>query len=239
DWLAPFAEKARKRGDKGEFWWELRTCAYYDEFEKPKINYGHFQSKPLYSFDMNKNYSNNKAYIIPNSDSFLLGYLNSNVCWFVFTAMTTMVRGGFFEATTQNIVKLPIPKANKQEKAHIAQLAKECQQLAEQRYQQQHTLRRRIPDLRPADCEAKLSKKLMAWWELDFSAFQQAIKQRYKYAMTLQERIEWQTLFDDYQAKIQDQSQQLHTKETELNQAVYRLFQLTHDEIELLESHLR
>jgi len=30
--LLRFSEKAEKRYDKGEYWWELRACDYYDEF---------------------------------------------------------------------------------------------------------------------------------------------------------------------------------------------------------------
>ena len=26
-----------QRDDQGDYWWELRPCAYYDKFEKPKI----------------------------------------------------------------------------------------------------------------------------------------------------------------------------------------------------------
>ena len=37
DHLEPFKTKAEKRADKGEFWWELRACDYYEEFEKNKI----------------------------------------------------------------------------------------------------------------------------------------------------------------------------------------------------------
>jgi hypothetical protein len=32
--LLEFAGKAEKRYDKGDYWWELRACDYYDEFEK-------------------------------------------------------------------------------------------------------------------------------------------------------------------------------------------------------------
>ena len=31
-YLEPFEIAAQKRGDKGEFWWKLRACAYYDDF---------------------------------------------------------------------------------------------------------------------------------------------------------------------------------------------------------------
>ena len=36
-YLKPFEEAARKRQDKGQFWWELRPCDYYDAFEMSKI----------------------------------------------------------------------------------------------------------------------------------------------------------------------------------------------------------
>ena len=28
------------RDDQGDYWWELRPCVYYEEFEKPKIVWG-------------------------------------------------------------------------------------------------------------------------------------------------------------------------------------------------------
>ena len=35
--LQPFTDAARRRQDKGDYWWELRTCDYYAAFEQPKI----------------------------------------------------------------------------------------------------------------------------------------------------------------------------------------------------------
>ena len=35
--LLPFKNQATKRTDKGDFWWELRACDYYTEFENPKL----------------------------------------------------------------------------------------------------------------------------------------------------------------------------------------------------------
>ncbi len=51
DHLLPFADKAQKRYDKGEYWWELRTCDYYADFEKPKIIYPNICKKPEFTFD--------------------------------------------------------------------------------------------------------------------------------------------------------------------------------------------
>ena len=49
--LKPLEEPLRKRQDKGRFWWELRSCAYWDAFEKPKIFYQEIQFHPAYSLD--------------------------------------------------------------------------------------------------------------------------------------------------------------------------------------------
>ncbi len=49
--LKPLEEALRKRQDKGRYWWELRPCAYWDAFEKPKIFYQEIQFHPAYSLD--------------------------------------------------------------------------------------------------------------------------------------------------------------------------------------------
>lgn len=36
-YLKEYEVKAKKRDDQGDYWWELRHCAYYPEFEKEKI----------------------------------------------------------------------------------------------------------------------------------------------------------------------------------------------------------
>lgn len=55
----------------------------------------------------------------------------------------------------------PIPPTTDSQKAEIGKLAERCQQLAEQRYQKQHAVRNRIPDLCPD--VAKLNTKLNHW----------------------------------------------------------------------------
>ncbi|RZN34824.1 MAG: restriction endonuclease subunit R [Methanosarcinales archaeon] len=93
--LKPFSEKAQKRYDKGEYWWELRACDYYIEFEKPKIAYLIFQVKPTFTFDDGGNYCNNATYIIPNKDLLLLGILNSKLGWFLISSYCTQIQNGY------------------------------------------------------------------------------------------------------------------------------------------------
>ena len=82
--LEPFAKAAEKRCDKGEFWWELRACDYYGEFEKPKFMLPDISLRGNLNFDDTNFYCVNTAYIIPSTDKYLLGLLNSILITFIY-----------------------------------------------------------------------------------------------------------------------------------------------------------
>ncbi len=79
--LKRFEEQLRKRQDKGRYWWELRACAYWDTFDKPKIIYQEIQFHPSYSYDEVGRYGNNKIFFVPTQDLYLLSVLNSTLMW--------------------------------------------------------------------------------------------------------------------------------------------------------------
>lgn len=239
EYLAPYTEAGRKRGDKGEFWWELRACAYYHTFEETKTLYVDIAQNPSFVFDAKGSFSANTTYFVPKGTLFLTGYLNSNIFWFLITGKATSIRGGFYRLFTQYMETLPIPNATEEQKSTIANLAETCQTLAEQRYQLQDAIRSQIITLCPKDQDAKLSTKLNHWWELDFTDFKAEIKKVFKYSMPVKESIDWEKELNSFKADIETLSLNLATKERELNQAVYELFELTAEEIELLEGNLK
>jgi len=79
--LEPFSDIAEKRWDKGDYWWELRSCDYYREFEKSKIMFPEIAKSSRFSFDRDQKYCNAKIFIIPTEDLYLLGLLNSKLIW--------------------------------------------------------------------------------------------------------------------------------------------------------------
>ncbi len=93
--LTQFSEAAQKRYDKGEFWWELRACDYYDQFEKPKIMYLVFQVKPAFTFDDAGTYGNNAIWITPGEDLYLLSILNSKLGWLLISNYCTEIQNGY------------------------------------------------------------------------------------------------------------------------------------------------
>jgi hypothetical protein len=69
--LKQFEQALRARQDKGQYWWELRACDYYDDFEKPKIIVQCIAYYSQFAFDNQGHYVNNKALVIPSDDLYL------------------------------------------------------------------------------------------------------------------------------------------------------------------------
>jgi hypothetical protein len=111
NYLIPFEQKAKKRWDQGEYWWELRACSYYDEFEKPKIMFPDISLQGNFTLDEKGGlFTVNTSYIIPVEDLFLLGLLNSRLFTFAYSKISSSYRGGYLRYIYQYVAKLPIKK---------------------------------------------------------------------------------------------------------------------------------
>jgi len=80
--LSQYKDKLVKRWDKGNYWWELRACAYYDEFEKPKIVWPDIAKESRFAFDEGDYHIEATVFLLPNNNKYLLGLLNSALVWF-------------------------------------------------------------------------------------------------------------------------------------------------------------
>ncbi len=79
--LKKFEEKALRRSDKGDFWWELRPCDYYDYFDMPKIVYPEIALESRFAFDDTAAYPLKTVFTIPMDDKYLLTILNSKAAF--------------------------------------------------------------------------------------------------------------------------------------------------------------
>ncbi|MGN6165752.1 MAG: Eco57I restriction-modification methylase domain-containing protein [Flavisolibacter sp.] len=143
--LQQYKEKAMKRFDKGEYWWELRACDYYDEFEREKIMLPDIALRMQATFDDRKYYCVNTAYIIPTNDKVLLAILNSNLIQFIYTKISSSIRGGYLRFIRQYLQTLPIAKANGMQEKEIIQLVDAMLSLHKEK--QQTTLPEKLESL--------------------------------------------------------------------------------------------
>jgi hypothetical protein len=81
DHFAQYRAELTRRQDQGEHWWELRACAYWDRFDKPKVMYQEIQFHPSYILDTDGKLANNKVFFLPTDDLYLLGILNTPLMW--------------------------------------------------------------------------------------------------------------------------------------------------------------
>jgi len=122
--LSRYEARLRRRADQGRFWWELRPCEYYAEFEKQKIIIPAIAQAASYALDTDGFFSNDKTTIIPTDDLYLLGVLNSQVLDFVMHSISAERRGGYFEYKPMYLALLPIPEPTSTQRAAIEDLVR-------------------------------------------------------------------------------------------------------------------
>lgn len=126
--LQQYQAQLEKRWDKGNFWWELRHCDYYTDFEKPKVMWPVIAVSNKFTFVEAGYYSNDKTFFIPTDDLYLLAILNSSTAFLFFRSELSALRGGFFEYRAQTLIFTPIRRVNfttsHQERAYYLDKAK-------------------------------------------------------------------------------------------------------------------
>lgn len=132
DHLNQFEEKAKKRYDKGEFWWELRNCAYYELFAKPKIIFPNLQNSNKFAFDDTGTYLNAPSVFLPTNDKTLLGILNSKLIWYFLTSICVIRSGGYIEVKPQYFEQIPIAEISDEKSNQIVEKVEQILSLKKQ-----------------------------------------------------------------------------------------------------------
>jgi type I restriction-modification system DNA methylase subunit len=244
--LSSYAAQGRKRGDKGNFWWELRACAYYGKFAKSKIFYPDITDSAKFYLDKTSSFCTNTGYFYPAESGFLVGFLNSKLVWFFLKGITDSIRGGFLRMFTQNLDLIPMPIASEDQQKNIADLAEQCQTHAKDRYELEQKVQRRfLENLRPANNSESLNTKLNQWWKLATvtelareagKAFKLKKSETLKVDLTNpNKQDDWEKLLKDNTQTWQNYTQAINSLEQQINTAVYALFKLTPDEKNLIE----
>ena len=229
EWLEPFAEKGRKRTDKGDFWWELRACDYYKQFAKSKIMYQAFQVKPCFIYDTEGFYSNNSMWFIPTECKALLAIFNSRMGWWLITKFCSQIQNGY-QLIWKYFGKIPIP--NISEDDALFSLADTILSLHKQLQEKRARFLRRLSENFEG---VKITTALQTFDQLEFKAFVAELKKQ-KINLSLAQQDEWEDYFNQYRNDCQQLSEQIAQTDREIDQRVYQLYGLTEDEIKIVES---
>ena len=107
--LDQYWDKISTRADKGDTPYNLRNCAYLDDFFKPKIAWGNLNLSGTYSFVPAGVFINAPSTFISTSKQSILHILNSKLADFYIRSLGVTRNGGYFEYKPMFVDKLPIP----------------------------------------------------------------------------------------------------------------------------------
>ena len=127
--LSSYRERLVTRANQGKFYWELRSCSYYAEFEKPKIFYPDISSFMRACYETTEIFGEATTFCIPSTDLALLAILNSKLLdWYArhkFQSLNDPWAGGGLRFKTIYMQDVPIADGTAPQKAALSRLVKQ------------------------------------------------------------------------------------------------------------------
>lgn len=220
-------------------WFEIQDSVnYFEAFESFKIFSTKVSRKPSFAISTQPTYSSNTTYVInPPTEEvglYLIAFLNSKISNFYARLVFSEKANGYYEVQPDKLGDFKIPSSNEASFKTVVELSDNLTRVHAKRNSFSEKMKNRIV----ADLgihESSLSKKLSTWWVLDFKTFRAEIKKVFKKDIPLAERDDWEEYLADQTVKHQALTDQIIALEIELNDIVYGLFELTQEEIQIIE----
>ena len=128
-YMKRYKEKLSTRTSPGKYYWELRSCAYYEAFTGPKILYADISTSMHAYYDTKGFFGDSTVYCLSTTDLSLLAILNSKIFdWYArykFSTLNDTWAGGSFRCNKANMKNVPIVDRTPEQKAELSQLVKQ------------------------------------------------------------------------------------------------------------------
>ena len=126
--LDQYWDKISVRDDRGKTPYNLRNCAYMDDFSKPKIIYPNMTKYLPFLFDDKKFFVNQKCFIITGKyTGFLTAFFNSSLFKYCFRDAFPELQGGTRELSKIFFENIPIVTVNNRIEAYCLNAVKDIQ----------------------------------------------------------------------------------------------------------------
>jgi type I restriction-modification system DNA methylase subunit len=220
------------RQDKGFTPYNLRNCAYLEDFEKEKIIYPNMTSFLPFTYDTSKFYSNDKSFIITGESlKYLVCFLNSKLFKYCFSnnfpslgEQGRELRKVFFEQIAIKKLSLSAQQPFIEKADMMLTLQQDLQILLGK-------IERSI--LREFKLQT-LSTKLQHWYLLSFAEFLEELA-RQKIKLKTEQKLDWEEFFANKSQKANELLQAIRKTDQEIDKLVYELYELTTEEILIIE----
>ncbi len=177
--------------------------------------------------------------IIQNEKSldlkYLLTLLNSKMMGWYHNNTSPKAKKGLFPKILVNDVRnLPLKWLSKKQQQPFIEKADLMLSLNKKRQEKKNRFFNRITSHLAL---TKISKKLAAFYHFNFNTFVAELKKQ-KVTLTLVQQDEWEKYFAAYQTEINQLQNQIDTTDKKINKMVYALYELTEEEIGIVEGNV-
>ena len=215
-------------------WYELQdTIDYYEDFERPKIMYQVIAYHSRFVLEKTKLYSNDKTFILPSADLYLLAVLNSSVLWRVMWTDLPHMKDEAIAMQGFAVESLPIPEPDNGQREAVAGMAERLVSLTREQQALHSSFGHIVRDGFGAE---RITRKLESYWHLDADALVREVRRAGAAKLSAagqRELVEQHARQIALLAPIFAESRQL---EIGLQQQIFDLYGLTPDEVRLLRA---
>ena len=231
--LDKFYPQLEKRTDKGATPYNLRNCAYVEDFGKEKIVYQQIMAKGAnFGFDNQKFFTDTTASIITGANlKYIVALLNSNLVYFV---MRNFYMGGGIEGEIKvnNLEKLPIPKINAKNQKIADKIVNVVDKILQSKAQGKDSTTTPYPNATPPCHTTPHPCHTEALAEVSQKPHRDLVDSSLSVKAQNDKRRD-----RDFSHSTNAQNDKIINElESQIDDLVYQLYDLTHDEIQIIES---
>lgn len=226
--------------NEGRIWWRYSRPMHKEYYKYDKIWTSYRSKNNCFTYDDTGNYIGltNTTVIFGNNEQYNLKYilslLNSKCLDFRYKSIGKQTGSGVFEYFENQVSQLPIPKISLKKQQPFVDLVdvmliknKELQDLSSKFY---NLLTGDFKDI-------KINTSLTNWYDLDWVGFTDVLKKQ-KIHLTGTLKDDWYDRFNRLSQQAKTIKSTIDTTDKKIDAMVYKLYNLTDDEIKVIESNL-
>jgi len=220
-------------------WWSLSRYGSNNAkllFE-PKIIYPRINNQCNFYFDEKGDHliTDNNFYISTDK-KYLLPILNPKLTFYFISRNAPTLQGGYYDFRRDYVIDLPIKIIDKRFEKELSAYTDKMQLLNFTSY---NNSKKFIQFFTNQNQLQKLSTKLSNWQELSFPEFIKELNKGIKVTkgipLSKKDEFEWMELFEENKKKALELKSHIENTDKEIDQLVYALYELTEDEIKIVE----
>lgn len=218
-------------------WYSLHRSREMSLFEQIKIITPEISLGTNMTLDEENFYHNTKCYSLILREEYqkyykvILAILNSSILWYFLLNTGYVLRGGFFTFKTKYLEPFPIPELKSISSYKFIENADKMLSLNKILQENSQKFQRTIQ--RKFDLD-ELPGRLQNWYLLTYAEFITELGKK-KIKLSLSNEAEWESYFLHESKIALDLKSKIEATDKEIDQMVYALYELTDEEIKIVE----